>query len=141
MRELQQMKMRLAIATNPILPMNAQLKRLAWAGLEGIDFALVTNIENMNYCKPQLGFYKQVCGILGERPEDCLMVGDDPANDMVVARLGMKTYLTEDSRNRVDKPLQISKQVIGDKIEGIPPVDFSGPLSNVPEAVKSLLRN
>ncbi len=141
MRELQRMKIRVAIATNPILPLVAQLKRLAWAGLGSIDFALVTNIENMNYCKPNLGFYRQVCQILGERPEDCLMVGDDPANDMVSARIGMKTYQTEDSRKYVEKPLQLSKQVIGDKTEGIPPADFTGTLAGVPQAVESLLKD
>jgi FMN phosphatase YigB (HAD superfamily) len=141
MRELLGMKLRIAIATNPILPLHVQMKRLAWAGLAGIDFALVTNIENMNYCKPNLGFYKQVCQILGEKPEDCLMVGDDPANDMVAAKIGMKTYQTMDSLDQVEKPLQISKQVIGDKTEGIPPADFKGLLAGVPQAVASLLNN
>ena len=141
MHELLDMKLRLAVATNPVLPLNVQMKRLAWSGLAGIDFALVTSIENMNYCKPHLGFYRQVCQILGVRPEECLMVGDDPANDMVAAKIGMKTYLTQDSLNHVEKPLQVSKQVIGDTTEGIPPADFKGPIAGVPEAVRALLAN
>jgi FMN phosphatase YigB (HAD superfamily) len=141
MHELLDMKLRLAVATNPVLPLNVQMKRLDWSGLAGIDFALVTSIENMNYCKPNLGFYRQVCQILGVMPEECLMVGDDPANDMVAAKIGMKTYHTQDSLNHVDKPLQVSKQVIGDKTEGIPPADFKGPIAGVPEAVRALLAN
>ena len=131
--------LKVVIATNPILPLNAQRKRLSWAGLDGVSLALVTHIENMSYCKPQLGYYRQVCQLIGEKPEDCLMVGDDPANDMVSALIGMKTYKTIDSLDHSEKPLELSKTVIGNNTEGIPPADFEGPLGCVPEAVDCLL--
>ena len=133
------LQVKLVVATNPILPINAQRKRLSWAGLAGIPFSLVTHIDNMSYCKPHLGYYRQICGLIAERPEDCLMVGDDPANDMVAARIGMKTFRTVDSLEHSEKPLELSKQVIGDNTEGIPPADFEGPLSSVPGAVQDLL--
>jgi len=132
--------LKIVIATNPIWPLNAQMKRLSWAGLGDIDFALITNIDNMTFCKPQIGYYQEICRKIGERAEDCLMVGDDPANDMVVARIGMRTYLTVDSLNHVESPLALSKQVIGNNTEGIPPADFKGPLARVPEAVDTLLQ-
>ncbi|RPJ63505.1 MAG: HAD family hydrolase [Dehalococcoidia bacterium] len=131
--------LKVVIATNPILPFNAQLKRLSWAGLDGFPFDLVTHIENMSFCKPQLGYYRQVCDLIGEKPENCLMVGDDPANDMVVAKIGMKTFQTVDSLKHSEKPLEFSKQVIGNDTDGIPPADFEGPLACVTEAVESLL--
>jgi HAD superfamily hydrolase (TIGR01509 family) len=131
--------LKVVVATNPILPLNAQRKRLSWAGLDGVSLALVTHIENMSYCKPQLGYYRQVCQLIGEKPEDCLMVGDDPANDMVAALIGMKTYKTIDSLDHSEKPLELSKHVIGNITEGIPPADFEGPLGCVPEAVDCLL--
>jgi FMN phosphatase YigB (HAD superfamily) len=121
------------------LPLNAQCKRLSWADVDGIELDLVTHINNMSYCKPKLGYYRQICELIHERPEDCLMVGDDPANDMVAANIGMKTYKTLDSLDRNDKPLELSKQVIGNDTEGIPPADFEGPLACVPEAVEKLL--
>jgi FMN phosphatase YigB (HAD superfamily) len=78
---------------------------------------------------------------LGVKPEECLMVGDDPANDMVAANIGMKTYQTVDSLKHVEKPLEISRQVIGDKTAGIPPADFKGPIAGVAEAARKLLSN
>ena len=137
-QSIQDRNLKLVIATNPILPLNAQRKRLSWAGLDGVSLALVTHIENMSYCKPQLGYYRQVCDLIGEKPENCLMVGDDPANDMVAAKIGMKTYKTVDSLSHSEKPLEFSKQVIGNNTAGIPPADFEGTLACVPEAVDRL---
>jgi FMN phosphatase YigB (HAD superfamily) len=136
---VQDKHLKIVIATNPIWPLTAQMTRLAWAGLDDMDIALVTNIDNMNFCKPQLGYYRQICQIINVAPEECLMVGDDPANDMVAARIGMKTYLTVDSINHIESPRELSKQVIGNDLEGIPPADFQGPLCCVQEAVASLL--
>lgn len=131
--------LKLVVATNPIWPLVVQKKRLAWAGLGDIDVDLVTHIDNMSYCKPQLGYFTQICQLVDVMPEECLMVGDDPANDMVAARTGMKTYQTTDSRAYSQKPLEISKNVIGNDLDGIPPADFSGTLADVPDAVNSLL--
>jgi FMN phosphatase YigB (HAD superfamily) len=138
-RSIRERNLKLVIATNPILPLNAQRKRLSWAGVDGIELDLVTHIDNMSYCKPQLGYYRQICELIDEKAEDCLMVGDDPANDMVAAKIGMKTYRTVDSLNHTNKPLEWSKQVIGNNTDGIPPADFEGPLECVPEAVEKLL--
>jgi FMN phosphatase YigB (HAD superfamily) len=129
----------LVVATNPIWPLVVQKKRLAWAGLGDIDVDLVTHIDNMNYCKPQLGYYRQICQLIGVQPGECLMVGDDSANDMVAAKIGMKTYQTTDSLAYSQKPLEVSKHIIGNNLEGIPPADFSGPLADVPRAINCLL--
>jgi FMN phosphatase YigB (HAD superfamily) len=132
--------LKIVIATNPIFPLVAQIKKLEWAGLGDIDAALVTNIDNMSFCKPQLGYFQQICGIIGEKPQGCLMVGDDPANDMVAAKIGMKTYQTVDSLDHQEIPLEISREVIGKNTEGIPSADFKGPLACVPQAVDILLK-
>ena len=132
--------LKIVVATNPIWPLVVQKKRMAWAGLGDIDIDLITHIDNMSYCKPQLGYFRQICQLINVKPEECLMVGDDPANDMVAAKTGMKTYQATDSRAYSQKPLTISKNVIGNDLEGIPPADFSGPLANVPEAVDALLQ-
>ena len=132
--------LKIVVATNPIWPLVVQKKRLDWAGLGDMDIDLITHIDNMSYCKPQLGYFSQICQLIGVKPGDCLMVGDDPANDMVAGKAGMKTYQTTDSRAYSQKPLEISKNVIGNNLDGIPPADFSGPLADVPEAVDTLLQ-
>jgi FMN phosphatase YigB (HAD superfamily) len=131
--------LKIVIATNPIWPLSAQMRRLSWVGLDDVDLALVTHIDNMTFCKPQIGYYQQICSLISEKPGDCLMVGDDPANDMVAARIGIRTYLTDDSLKHAEKPLELSKKVIGNNTEGIPPADFRGPLACVAEAIDTLL--
>jgi FMN phosphatase YigB (HAD superfamily) len=85
------------VATNPLFPEIAQIKRMAWGGLDPQRFDGVTHMENSNYVKPRKEYYRQICDRMGLPPECCLMVGNDQINDMVAGTLGMKTYLTTES--------------------------------------------
>ncbi len=138
-RHVKERGLKLVVATNPIWPLSVQEKRISWAGVGGTEVDLITHIDNMSYCKPQLGYFRQICQLIEVQPGECLMVGDDPANDMVAAKTGMKTYQTTDSRTYSKQPLEVSKKVIGNNLEGIPPADFTGPLREVSPAIDSLL--
>ena len=96
LEELKQMGLRLVIASNPIYPRIAFEKRLAWVGVDPHYFELITHMENMNFVKPDTAYYQQICSILDVLPEHCLMVGNDPGNDMAAAGINIKTYLTTD---------------------------------------------
>jgi FMN phosphatase YigB (HAD superfamily) len=129
---------KLVIASNPIWPLNVQMKRLSWAGLEDIEFDLVTHIGNMSYCKPHVEYYQEVCQKIDESPEVCLMVGNDPVNDMVVSKIGMRTYLVTEGATD-ESALELSRSVRTETPGEIPEPDFKGPLSRVPDAVEALL--
>lgn len=90
------MGMRLVVATNPVFPEAAVRQRLEWAGIGDVPFELVTTMENSHACKPQLGYFREIVERLGVPPERCLMVGNDRDEDMVAARLGMRTYWVTD---------------------------------------------
>lgn len=92
-RRLKGAGMRVALATNPIFPSVATFKRVGWAGLDPSDFELVTTYENTSYCKPNPNYYRDMLARLGMRPEETMMVGNDVAEDMVAARLGMPVFL------------------------------------------------
>jgi FMN phosphatase YigB (HAD superfamily) len=83
---------RVAIATNPIFPMAAVRHRLAWAGLDDIDFPVVTAYEGMHATKPFPAYFRETAELLGVAPAECLMVGDDPVLDMGAADIGMMTF-------------------------------------------------
>lgn len=85
--------LRTALATNPIFPRAATERRIAWAGLDTSDFELVTTYENSRFCKPNPDYYRDVMQALGVCPEECLMVGNDVAEDMVVKTLGCRVFL------------------------------------------------
>jgi FMN phosphatase YigB (HAD superfamily) len=136
--QLREKSLKLVIASNPLWPSIAQNKRLAWAGLGDLQFDLVTHIENMTGCKPQVEYYHEICSKIGEGPEACLMVGNDPVNDMVVATVGMKTYLVTDVEA---SGLEVSQTGHRMALSDIPKPDFEGPLLGVPKAVNDLLRS
>lgn len=82
-----------ALATNPIFPRIATEKRMAWAGLSPCDFALYTTYENASYCKPNFKYYQTILDELGVSADECLMVGNDVADDMVASEMGMSVFL------------------------------------------------
>ncbi|MBO5409272.1 MAG: HAD family hydrolase [Clostridia bacterium] len=84
------------LATNPIFPSVATEKRMRWAGLSPEDFCLYTTYENCRYSKPNLNYYRDILDKLQLSPEECVMVGNDVADDMVVTELGMRVFLLTD---------------------------------------------
>ena len=96
-RSLKQKGMRVILATNPLFPRIATQKRIRWAGLEPEDFEFYTTFEDIGYCKPNPDYYKEVLRRAGLDAADCLMVGNDVAEDMIAgAKAGLKGFLLTD---------------------------------------------
>lgn len=87
---------RLVLATNPLFPGIATHSRVRWAGLQPEDFAWITTYENASYCKPNIKYYEEIMDRLALDPAQCLMVGNDVDEDMIVAKLGMRVFLLTD---------------------------------------------
>lgn len=85
-----------AIATNPLFPKRAILHRIRWAGFEPEDFIYISCYETNRFCKPNVGFYREVLRHIGKQPHQCIMVGNDVQEDLVAASVGMATYLITD---------------------------------------------
>ncbi len=84
----------LGLATNPLFPEIATRQRIRWAGLDPEDFDCITTYEDSRHCKPNPAYYRDVLRMLGKEPEQCIMVGNDVAEDMVSARcVGMEVFL------------------------------------------------
>ena len=85
------------LATNPLFPKVGIETRLGWIGLTCDDFSLVTTYENMHYCKPNPQYYAEILGMIGKKPEECLMVGNNIDEDCAAANAaGLKTILVTD---------------------------------------------
>jgi HAD superfamily hydrolase (TIGR01549 family) len=85
----------LVIATNPLYPAAAVYQRLAWAGLPDNpeSYALVTHSENMHFTKNSAAYYAEIVARVGVEPDEAIMVGDNPANDISPARkAGLSTF-------------------------------------------------
>ncbi len=88
---------KVVLATNPIFPMQGQISRIRWLGLEESDFDLITAYETENYCKPNPKYYLSICERIGIEPHECLMVGNDEGEDMFPASsIGMRCFNVTD---------------------------------------------
>ena len=92
---------RLILATNPIFPRIATEQRIKWAGLDINDFEFVTTYENSSFSKPNLKYYLEILEKNDCKVENCLMVGNDVAEDMIINKLGVDVFLlTRDLINK-----------------------------------------
>lgn len=85
----------LALVTNPVVPRNSVLYRIEWAGLDPDAFLFITSSQNMNRCKPGIQFYERLLQRLNLKPEQCLMIGNSPAEDLPAHDTGIRTFLVE----------------------------------------------
>jgi len=97
----------ITLATNPVFPKVAVHARLNWIGLSPKDFDHITTYENSRYCKPQTGYFQDILSRLCKEPDQCLMIGNSPAEDMAAAKLGISVFLLTDHLDNVkDLPLE-----------------------------------
>lgn len=92
---LEELNLAVVIATNPIYPESAVMKRLKWAGLpdQSDAYAFVTSSENMHYAKPDPAYYAEIVARVGVEPDEALIIGDSSTNDIEPARqIGLRTY-------------------------------------------------
>jgi FMN phosphatase YigB (HAD superfamily) len=94
--KVKSMGYRVVLATNPVFPEVAVRARLRWAGLDADDFEICTTYENSVSCKPNFDYYRHLIDKLNVTPEECLMVGNDVEEDMVVETIGIKVFLLTD---------------------------------------------
>ena len=86
------------IATKPVFPRVAIAHRLAWAGIDDFDYSLITSYEVMHFCKPHPQYFLEISRFLGLQPEECMMIGNDPSDDMAAGKVGMRTFYIEGTR-------------------------------------------
>ena len=88
---------RIAVATDPLFPRAATLRRLQLAGFEPEQFELISAFEDFHFSKATPAYYAEALGRLGWPDGPVLMVGNDPTRDILSAdRLGLKTFFIED---------------------------------------------
>ncbi|NHJ85475.1 MAG: HAD family hydrolase [Asgard group archaeon] len=81
------------IATTPIFPKVAIMKRLKWSGVGDYKYRLITHAENMHFSKPRDEYYLEILKKIKLKPNDCLMVGNEFMGDVVgPSRIGMDTF-------------------------------------------------
>lgn len=96
----------IVLATNPLFPREAIEERMRWVQIDDLPWRLVTTYETMHACKPQTAYYQEVLDLIGRKPEECVMVGNDFEEDGAAARLGVDVFFVTDYLvKRSDRPL------------------------------------
>ncbi|MCF8010235.1 MAG: HAD family hydrolase [Clostridiales bacterium] len=114
---------RIALATNSVFPTSAIHDRMTWAGVNDMPWELITSYENMHFCKPHPEYFTEITEQLEVLPRECIMIGNHAEEDLVPAKLGMKTCLVTD-------------HLIGSPQEELQP-DWSGTLADLIEMLKT----
>lgn len=96
LEELRRKGYMLALATNPMFPRAGIERRLDWAGLDAKLFDHVTDYENAHFSKPNPLYYREVLAAMDLAPEEAMMIGNNPVDDMAAAELGIGVFLVTD---------------------------------------------
>ena len=83
--------LRVALLTNPSFSHTCIRCRMGWGELANVPFELVTCMENSTRCKPDAGYYCESLDTLDLKPEEVLMVGNDPRRDFPAPDIGLQT--------------------------------------------------
>jgi FMN phosphatase YigB (HAD superfamily) len=89
------------LATNPLWPDSTVTTRLGWGGYDPSAFTFRTSGENMRRSKPRVEFYRELLDRLAAEPGECVMIGNDAANDAPAARIGIPVFLVNVSESTV----------------------------------------
>lgn len=86
----------LVLATNPVFPASAIETRLHWIGLTLSDFDYVTTYDICRRSKPNPGYYQDILDHIGRQGSECLMIGNNPVDDMSAKEAGLDVWLVTD---------------------------------------------
>lgn len=95
-RSLREKGYGLVLATNPVFPAVAVETRLGWVGLTASDFDYVTTYENSRSSKPNPAYYQDILSHIGKQGAECLMIGNNPVDDMAARDAGLSVFLVTD---------------------------------------------
>jgi FMN phosphatase YigB (HAD superfamily) len=83
----------LTLATNPVWPRVIVLSRLKWAGISENFFKVITTAETMHFCKPHLGYYRELLEQIGVSKDSAIMIGDSEKKDLPALKVGIPVFL------------------------------------------------
>ena len=85
------------VATQPMFPAEAVIKRLSWTNLSADMFDYITVYDYSSYSKPNPEYYKEIMEKFSAKPEETLMIGNDVNEDILPCNsINVDTFLVVD---------------------------------------------
>ncbi|MFX0123941.1 MAG: HAD family hydrolase [Candidatus Hodarchaeota archaeon] len=123
---------KLVAATNPLFPTIANETRFSQTGLDRFPWMEITSAENYHFAKPHIEFYEELLDKINKYPSECMIIGDDPINDMVAGKIGIRTFLVESNGRAFSDIIKTDPNY-----ENIDfPVDYTGTLGDLYESMQ-----
>ena len=137
---------RVAVATNPLFPLEAIEHRLRWADLppEKYPFALVSSYERFHFTKEAIAYFGEIMGQMGWPEDPVVMVGNDVDMDLRPAQqAGFPVFWV---KNGIEPSPEFSATPQGSLgefrawLESVDPHTLQ-PVYNTPQALLAILRS
>lgn len=122
----------LVAATNPLFPTIANETRFSQTGLDTFPWLEITSAEDYHFAKPHIEFYEELLVRIDKKRSECMIIGDDPINDMVAGRLGIRTFLVKTDGRAFANIIKTDP-----KYENIDfPIDYIGTLEDLHKSLQ-----
>jgi FMN phosphatase YigB (HAD superfamily) len=92
------------VATNPLWPASTVSARLRWGGFDPAVFEHIVSGETMRRSKPRLEFYSELLDVLGRAAAECVMIGNEAAQDSPAEDLGIPVFILGSTGDWSDLP-------------------------------------
>ncbi len=86
------MNKKVVLATSPIYLEGPIRERMRRASVADLHWDLLTTSDRMHSAKPHARYFAEAAQLVGCPPTACVMVGDNPFQDLPAARAGFHTY-------------------------------------------------
>ena len=96
----------LRLATNPVWPIEIIEMRVRWAGLDPSIFEEITHVRRMHAIKPHPDYYSEILNVAKLNASECLLIGNDPVNDLSATKVGVSVFLLRDLKKMQTLPIR-----------------------------------
>ncbi len=86
------MDKRVVLATSPIYLEGPIRERMRRADVDDLDWDLLTTSDRLHSAKPHVRYFTESAQLIGCSPAACVMVGDNPFQDLPARKAGFLTY-------------------------------------------------
>ena len=121
---LKQKGYNLILATNPLFPKEAIVKRANWGGIDCDVFSYITSYENSSYAKPNVNYYMEILEKNNLDANETIMFGNDLVEDLAIEKINVPCYIIKNNMINIENLNNCTKK--GDYDE------FYNYISNLP---------
>ena len=121
--KLKEMKINIAIATDPVTRKIGVIQRLKWIGLADFPFCFISSADTMHAAKPHKAFFDEILENCNSTPNESMMVGDTYLEDIYASKTAGLIVVFIDHNKGIDaSEWKVKPDFIIHKLSDIPKI-------------------